>query len=246
MAVGLTIAGILLPACSAEDTRAEVTAYFAVKASYGVEVRRRHVAIDSPYHAAAMKDLETRLRRIIRPDSIGASRLTPNLEHLFLGEEGSNGLDGLVGRMGTARILITTPELIVGWMEARGDSASDPYADLKHEDILTWVFDDGAHAYRFADLSSKASLPAGTFLVQMVDRTNGDPTGAREIIAGIRRGSHVYLILDKARTLVSLPECGAAWRDEYRSCFDGHVASHPDFPRIVAHVRGLISSLPYH
>jgi hypothetical protein len=224
----------------------DVSSYFSAKNSYGVEVRRRIAALDSPYHVAAMKDLESRLRAIIGLDSIGALPLTSNVEHLFLGEDGSNGLDGLVARRGTERILVTTPELLTYWIRGKADSISNPFVALETENVLTWVFDEDAHAYRFADLRPRASFPSGTFLAQLIDRTNGDPMGASEVVVGVSRGRRVYIMIDLAATLVKIPQCGEAWRDEYRSCFDQRVASHPSFPKIVAQVKALIAGLPEH
>ncbi|HET9424221.1 MAG TPA: hypothetical protein VFO55_02530 [Gemmatimonadaceae bacterium] len=215
----------------------DALAYFEAKTRYEREPRGR------PSSVQALQDLEARARAIIGPVSIGGTTGVFNIESLH--DEQATELDGLRFADTAARraIIVTTPELLSGWLRQAGGTTTDPLLAVAHEDRLTWVFWDNAHVSPFADVRARATLPGEVFLAQLVGRSNDTATEADEIIVGVRRANRVYLIIAPAAVTLTAPaSCGSPWTDvPYRKCFDTHAGTHPDFPKIVAQVRELAS-----
>src|ERR1043165_6965265 len=151
---------------------ADVKAYFAVKAGYDREGRKRRASVDSAYYKDAVAALGQRLRGIIKPDSISDTTLVANIGSLYEGDEDWGALDGLTARRDHGRVLVTTPELLRAWARLRGDSTSLGTAALQTEDMLTWALQDGFHVYPFGDVKAHTSLPKEVFLAWEIGEGN--------------------------------------------------------------------------
>jgi hypothetical protein len=228
---------------------ADVPSYVVAKRKYiaAFEAAQDSGRIPAKDEAPALADLEARLRAIIAPPSIDDTAWTINLEHIpTRGNEGGAELDGLRTRVGTARVIITTSELLAAWLRFQGDSATDPLADVASEEMLTQAFYEGASVHRFGRITVPASLPSDVFTAQLVvEAQDTGPVAPDELIVGVHRGDRVYLI--KAPLAVKVPEitaCRSSSHDTYDACYEEQISALPDFPKIVAQIASLATLVP--
>jgi len=227
-------------ACHTVQPRDEVRDYLGAKARYDSLARNHGLPGDKV--PAALKDLETRMRRILGPDSIPGWRQSFNLTWLPCCDPGGWVLDGMLQYDSTSRtsVVVTAPGILDAWLEQVGEKAADPLVGLSHEDALTWVFDGDAHVYPLADLRSK-STPREVFLATLVERTNGDVIGLPdEVLVGVNTGRRIYVIIAPAAARIELvTQCGRALNEQAIPCVRRLVANHPDFPRLVDQAKAL-------
>jgi hypothetical protein len=252
-----TACGQQLAKSSASRQRDEVREYFEAKDRFNREAKAAAPSqAQAALVASALKDLEARARRIIGPVSLGGKAGAYNLGWLPYGDPSGQLLDGLAFSDTSTHtdIIVSTPELIAGWLHQFGDTSSDPLARLARDDVLTWVFWKEAHVYPYVDILKSVTLPKEIVLAQLVARGNDVVRGAPdELIVGIRRGSRIYLVNTRASKSAVPSECdktldaaikksGRYFDEEeavFLSCYARLGPGLPEFKRIVAQVREL-------
>jgi hypothetical protein len=224
---------------------AEPRGYAAAKAAY---VARYDTATVYPGMGQALADLDRRARAVVGRLPFGDAKWEFNLDAIPVkGNEGGQQLDGLVTTVGRARIVATTPELLAAWVRFMGDSTGAPMKSLGTENMLTWAFFDGAHAYPFGDLTAKGvALPGDVFIAQLI--AEGQDTGApspEALIVGVDRGKQIFLI--KAALETAMPradECGPQGRDDYHICYGEKAQGLAGFDDAVRQVARLSAMIP--
>jgi hypothetical protein len=232
----------LVTGCTTPSGRQDdVHDYLQAKARYETLYRDRYDSLARIGIAGALKDLESRMRAILGPDSLAGWRQSFNLKWLASEEDGARVLDGMYrsDSVSHTEMVVTSPGILKAWLIRVGDSTADPLVGLSRDDVLTWVFFSNAHVYSYADLRTP-EFPPAVFLASLVARTNGDPQHPDEVIVGVSTGKRIYVIIAPAVVMFDFTaQCGEAWRAGYAPCFKRLLPGHTDYSRLVAQVRTL-------
>lgn len=180
--------------------------------------------IEKP-HAAAMKDLEARLRTLVGPVEIqGAGAGKTNLGSLIKGDIDFGKLDALLfkPRGGETEIVVTTRGLIDKWLSEHKDwwDKDTPNVPQKTTEALGF---DGFYTQALggdAAISSFAQLPVGKpdgaeLATAMLDMRSQDVGVGKpdEIIAAVLRGDRVFVVsMPLEGKAAAFPACDAAWK----------------------------------
>jgi hypothetical protein len=225
-------------------------AYIATRDAYTRKFADSDLARDErarTAHAAALDDLEGRMRRAVGPVHIAglADDGRISLASLAPSGTGYGMLDGLVYSSpdGKTRVLATTSELLFRWLWAHKDLLQPLNTVLKSDDFYTYALYPDAYFLGYAELPIRP--PEVTFAAAILFAHAQDvgPTTPDEIAVTVVHESRVFIATAPAAGKIGvMPDCEPLWQDAHKTAeriFDQYVETDSKDKTLLARYAGV-------